>query len=87
MVPCDYKVNVFRLTDGRVVQGVIQEETPQVVVHGANGQRWSPAIRRDRSPQGVATLDDARRAVERLSPEEIRDLIAYLASPEQIPLP
>src|SRR4029453_12849231 len=31
IVPREYKVNVLRLTDGRVVQGVILEETSHVL--------------------------------------------------------
>jgi putative heme-binding domain-containing protein len=39
IVPREYKVNVLRLTDGRVVQGVILEETPHVLtVQTANAE-------------------------------------------------
>jgi putative heme-binding domain-containing protein len=87
IVPRDYKVNVFRLADGRVVQGVIQEETPQVVtVQTANEMVRLPTAEIEaRKESQLSMMPEG--LFERLSPEEIRDLIAYLASPEQIPLP
>src|SRR5207237_9396778 len=76
IVPREYKVHVLRLTDGRVVQGVIAEETPQTIaVQTANDIVHIPIAEieaRKKSPlsmmpEGVFDL---------LSPDDLRDLVA-----------
>jgi len=84
IVPREYKVNVFRLADGRVVQGVITEENPQTVtVQTANETVSLPSAEiegRKESPMSMMP----EGLFDRLSPEEIRDLVAYLASPSPL---
>ncbi|MEX2175136.1 MAG: PVC-type heme-binding CxxCH protein [Pirellulaceae bacterium] len=87
IVPRDYQANILRLADGRVVQGVILEETPQTLaVQTANeivriptgeiqARKVSPL---SMMPEGL---------LDRLSPDQVRDLVSYLASPRQVPLP
>ena len=87
IVPREYKANILRLADGRVVQGVIVEETPQtLVVQTANETlRIPPAEIAARKESGLSMMPEG--LFDRLSAEEIRDLVGYLASPQQVPLP
>ena len=62
IVPREYRANVLRLADGRVVQGVIVEETPQTSSCKRPTKR-SASRRRHRSPQGIGPVDDARGPV------------------------
>jgi putative heme-binding domain-containing protein len=87
LVPREYQVTIVQTLDGRVVTGIVTEENPQVVtVQTQNELLRIPSAEieeRTRSPlsmmpEGVlATLKD----------DEVRDLIAYLASSTQVPLP
>jgi len=87
IVPREYKVHVLRLNDGRVVQGVIQEETPQTLsVQTANDIVRIPTGEIEaRKESQLSMMPEG--IFDRLSPDEIRDLVAYLASPQQVPLP
>jgi putative heme-binding domain-containing protein len=87
IVPREYKAHVLRLADGRVVQGVILEETPvTLVVQTANESLRIPTGEiENRKESGLSMMPEG--LFDRLTAEELRDLVAYLASPEQVPLP
>ena len=87
IVPREYKAHVLRLADGRVVQGVIVEETPQtLVVQTANETlRVSTSEIDSRKESGLSMMPEG--LFDRLTAEEQRDLVGYLASPQQVPLP
>ena len=87
IVPREYKVSVLRLADGRIVQGVIAEETPLgLVVQTANESLPVPTAEIEaRKESPLSMMPEG--LFDRLTPEEIRDLVAYLASPQQVPLP
>ena len=87
IVPRDYKVNIFRLASGRIVQGVILEETPHALaVQTQNEVVRVPAGEVEARKESTLSMMP-EGLFDRLSPEEIRDLVAYLASPQQVPLP
>ena len=81
IVPREYKVNVFRLADGRVVQGVITEENQQsVTVQTANETIFLPTAEIEaRKESPLSMMPEG--LFDRLTPDEIRDLVAYLGSP------
>jgi putative membrane-bound dehydrogenase-like protein len=87
IVPREYKVNVLRLADGRIVQGVIVSETPQgLVVQTANETVPVPTAEIEaRKESQLSMMPEG--LFDRLAADEIRDLVAYLASPQQVPLP
>lgn len=87
IVPREYRPSVLRLIDGRVVQGVILEETPQtLVVQTPNETIRVPAGDVEaRKESGISMMPEG--LFDRLSADAIRDLVAYLASPQQVPLP
>jgi putative heme-binding domain-containing protein len=78
---------VLRLADGRVVQGVILAETPHTLtVQTAN--ETIPVAVADIEARKESTLSMMPEGLfDRLSADELRDLVAYLASPRQVPLP
>jgi putative membrane-bound dehydrogenase-like protein len=82
----DYTLTSVATTDGRVISGIIREQTPtSLVIQTANDRIVVPrddveAVKTSSSsmmPEGL---------LEPLSPREIRDLFAYLASTKQVPL-
>jgi putative membrane-bound dehydrogenase-like protein len=86
VVPYDAKMTAFALTDGRVLTGLVRKETDTAVT-----------IRTVNEEVTVAKADiDSRKATDlsvmpeglfdQLTPAEVRALVAYLASPEQVPV-
>jgi putative heme-binding domain-containing protein len=86
IVPRDYKVHVVQLGDGRVVQGVVAAESSDVVtLRTANETVHVPVSeieQRKESPHSMMP----EGLFDRLSGEEMRDLVAYLGIPAQTPL-
>ena len=69
------------------MQGVIVEETPQtLVVQTPNETLRLPAGDIEaRKESGLSMMPEG--LFDHLPPEAVRDLVAYLASPEQVSLP
>jgi putative membrane-bound dehydrogenase-like protein len=87
VVPSDYQVTRVTTTGGRVITGIIKEETEKTIAV----QTPTEIVR---LPKG--DIDERTRLAVSLMPEgqltplsdtEIRDLIAYLAGAGQVPLP
>jgi putative membrane-bound dehydrogenase-like protein len=87
VVPSDYQVSVIETKGGRVLSGIIKREderglavqtaTELVIVPKkdiAERQRTGQSL----MPEGI---------LEALTADAVRDLVAYLASPRQVPLP
>jgi putative membrane-bound dehydrogenase-like protein len=82
----DYQAHVFALTDGRVLTGIIRaEDKDAVTLATANETIVVPK----------AEIDDRRMSEQSMMPEgqwealaepELRALVAYLASPAQVPM-
>jgi putative heme-binding domain-containing protein len=86
VVPRDYQVSVFSTTTGRVVTGTVKKETDRAVV--VQTQNEVVTLPRDeidsRTPSPLSMMPEGLFAPMRM--EEVRDLVAYLASPRQVPL-
>ena len=87
VVAKDYQMTVFNLTDGRVVNGIVKEENDKVVTV----QTQNEVVRLNK-----ADIDSCKQSSQSMMPDgqltmmsdaEVRDLIAYLAGPDQAPLP
>ena len=85
-VAADFRLNVLTLKDGRVLSGVIGQQSQRTLVLKTMTEKLT--LERDEiaqrqelpasmMPEGLLTA---------LSPEQIRDLIAYLMHPSQVPL-
>lgn len=87
VVARDYQVTLLQTKDGRLITGIIKQENDRVV--GVQTQNELILIpkneveERTRSP--LSMMPEGLLA--NLKNEEVRDLIAYLASPQQAPLP
>ncbi|HXE79164.1 MAG TPA: c-type cytochrome, partial [Vicinamibacterales bacterium] len=86
-IPNAYRAATIHLRDGRIIGGIAQTDDPRVVtVQVLNDRLTIPrsdvkAIEKadvSMMPEGLLTP---------LSDQEVRDLIAYLRSPRQVPLP
>jgi putative heme-binding domain-containing protein len=86
-VPRDFQLNTIRTSGGRVVSGFVVAENASVL---------TVATLNERVTIPVAEIQDRQRSTQSMMPEgllqtltaaEIRDLIAYLGSPVQVPLP
>lgn len=83
----DYTVTSVATTDGRLISGIIREQTDaSLVLQTANeriviSRQDVDAIK----PSEISMMPEG--LLERLSPQELRDLFAYLASKGQVPLP
>jgi putative membrane-bound dehydrogenase-like protein len=85
VVPREYQVAHFALADGRVVAGVVLRETPDgVTVRTTNEVLVLPAGDIEGRKQTYQSLMP-EGLFDSLKPEEVRDLVAYLASPKQVP--
>jgi putative heme-binding domain-containing protein len=86
-VPREYRVHTVLTADGRLLNGVVPEEgertvtlqtpTERIVLDRADIEEMR-ATSASMMPEGL---------LEGLSPDERRDLVAYLAAPAQVPLP
>ena len=86
-VGADYKALLFVLDDGRVLSGVIRQQTdrtltiqtPQELITLEKSQV------RDTKPTGTSLMPEG--LLQNLSQDQIRDLVAYLQAPHQVSLP
>jgi putative heme-binding domain-containing protein len=87
IVPNEYKVTLLSLKDGRVVTGIIKKEDDKVVtVQTPNEVLLVPRKEvEERTPSPLSMMPEG--LLDLLKDEEVRDLVAYLASPTQVPLP
>ncbi|QDV36700.1 PVC-type heme-binding CxxCH protein [Tautonia plasticadhaerens] len=83
----DYRMTVFALADGRVVNGLVAEQSDRTVTIQTPTERI--VVPRDE-------IEDRRKSDQSLMPEglldplseaEVADLIRYLQGPGQVPLP
>lgn len=87
VVPREFQVSIFSLTDGRLITGIVQKETPDgLTVRTANETIIIPkADLESRKTTNLSLMPEG--LFDQLKPDEVRDLIAYLRSPEQVELP
>ncbi len=87
VVAKDYQMTVFNLADGRVINGIVKEENAKVVTVQTQNEvlRLNKADIDSRKQSTQSMMPDGQLAM--MSDAEVRDLIAYLAGPDQAPLP
>ena len=83
----DYQTTTIALTNGRLVQGLIKEENESaVVVQTVNDVVVVPKKEIEERKLSTESLMPEGQLKD-LSTDDVRDLVAYLASPYQVPLP
>jgi putative membrane-bound dehydrogenase-like protein len=87
IVPADFRISVVTLTSGRVLNGVVGPQT---------GRTLTVQTQTERVPLDRSEVDTVRPTAQSLMPdgllgtlrdEQVRDLIGYLMSRAQVPLP
>jgi putative heme-binding domain-containing protein len=83
----EYTLTNVATTDGRLVSGILREQNDRsLTIQTANERIILP--REDVEEVKPTTLSMMPEGqLERLSPQEIRDLFAYLATSQQVPAP
>jgi putative heme-binding domain-containing protein len=86
-VPTQYQMQVITLNDGRLITGIVQEKTARSVVVQTATQRLVLAAEDidQMKPSRMSMMPE--RQFDKMTPEEIRDLLGYLATHSQVPLP
>lgn len=82
-----YRVTVVSLQDGRVISGIVKADDEGTLTMETATDRVVVAKQdiEDRQQQPVSMMPEG--LLNRLNLQEIRDLITYLSSPNQVPLP
>ena len=86
-VAADFRMTSYSMTDGRVINGVVVEKTEKTLTVQTPTDRLT-IQKSDIEEQKQSTLSLMPDALfQNLSDDQVRDLIAYLMSPDQVPLP
>ena len=82
----DYELHIFTLKDGRVISGMVRAEDDQLFTVQSPGgeERVRKVDIRSEEKPGISMMPQGLFSA--LSKEEMRDLVGYLASPQQISL-
>jgi putative heme-binding domain-containing protein len=81
----DYRMSVITTVDGRVLSGIVQDENDNALTLRTLNDSVviAKAEIEDRVLSELSLMPD--NLLDQMSPEEVRDLVAYLASPVQVP--
>jgi putative membrane-bound dehydrogenase-like protein len=87
VVAKEYQVTVLETKDGRVLTGIIRQENDRALTFQTQNEKVTVPKReiQSRTPSSVSMMPEGM--LDKLTNDEVRDLIAYLGSPEQVPLP
>jgi len=81
----DYQATVVWLNDGRIVTGILRDETDSALTLVTENEAVVVAKSdvEDRRPSDLSTMPDG--LLDALSTDDVADLVAYLASDAQVP--
>ncbi len=86
-VAADFRMSVFEMKDGRVINGVVVENSEKTLTVQTQTDRVT-IPRAEIEEQKVSTLSLMPDGLfQNLSEDQVRDLIGYLMSPDQVALP
>jgi putative membrane-bound dehydrogenase-like protein len=86
-VAADFRMTVFEMKDGRVINGVAVEQTEKTLTIQTQNDRVT-IPRADIAEQQVSNLSVMPDGLlQNLTEDQVRDLFGYLMSPDQVPLP
>ncbi len=87
VIPRDYRMNTVATADGRVLTGIVVENAPEAIVLQTVNEKL--VLSRDEveevRPSPLSMMPEGQ--LETLTPQEIRDLVVYLRTQSQVPLP
>jgi putative membrane-bound dehydrogenase-like protein len=87
LVAADYRVSILTLTDGRVLNGIVGEQTTRTLTLKTMTETFT-IDRQDIieiEPTSLSIMPEG--LLDAMDPQQARDLIAYIMSPRQVPLP
>ncbi|WP_437226333.1 PVC-type heme-binding CxxCH protein [Planctomicrobium sp. SH661] len=82
----DFRMTILALRDGRVLNGVILEQTERTITLQSLTEKLTVEKSEIEEMKGTTQSPMPEGQLEKLTSEQIRDLIAYLQSPQQVPL-
>lgn len=86
-VAADFRMSVFEMKDGRVINGVTVEQTEKTLTVQTQTDRVT-IQRSDIEEQKISTLSLMPDGLlQNLTEDQVRNLIGYLMSPDQVALP
>jgi putative membrane-bound dehydrogenase-like protein len=87
VVANEYRVTIIRTTDGRFLNGIVKRETDKAVtVQTANELVVVPKDEvEERRVSNVSMMPEG--LFDKLTADEVRDLVKYLQTKEQVPMP
>ena len=82
----DYRLSIVALVDGRVLNGLVVSKNEQTLVLQTATERVTLPVQEieEMAVSSQSAMPDG--LLQTLDPEQIRDLVAYLQSPVQVPL-
>lgn len=87
VVSTNYRMTVFRLVDGRVLNGLELSRNDKTVTLQTQNEKVTLALDEVEESQLTSQSPMPAGLLDNLTAEQIRDLIAYLGQPSQTPLP
>ena len=87
VVPADYRVSVLKLKDGRVLTGVIPEQTDKLVTVQTPAERITVQRSDIAEQQQMSQSLMPEGLLQALGEDNVKHLFAYLMSNGQVPLP
>jgi len=87
LVPKDFQLNVIQTTGGRVISGLIVERSDATLTVQTQNEKVVLPIDDIAAMKVTPVSMMPSGLLEKLSDADVRDLMAYLASPRQVPLP
>ena len=86
VVANEYLMTLVRTTDGRVITGIIEEDGPTALTLKMPGESVTvlKSEIKSRKTESISMMPEG--LIQGLSSKDRRDLIAYLASPGQVPI-
>ncbi len=86
-VPKQYQMQIIQLQDGRLINGIVRERTAKSVVVQTDTHEIILASDDIEQMKASKMSMMPERQFDKLKPEEIRDLLGYLATHTQSPIP
>ena len=82
----EFTVTTVATTDGRVISGILREQTEKTLVLQTPNEKVIVAREDVEAIKPSNTSMMPEGLLDKLTPEEVRDLVAYLATKAQVPL-
>ena len=87
VVAAEYRMTIFEMKDGRVLNGVIREKTDRTITLQSQTERATFERREIEAMAESSASMMPEGLLESLTANQRRDLIAYLMHPAQVPVP